>query len=178
MYEAIKRLAQARLNGQDGESTLFFVGRENYPAHLSDNARYPWGKAQILADGQDVLIAACGPLLGRAIEAGRQLREQGVAAAVLSNPFINRVDMETLGPAVKKCWGRIVTIEDHQIIGGMGAQLAHALARADIPHRMRSLGIDGEFGQSACVAEDLYEKHGLTTAAIVSAARELMAETG
>jgi transketolase len=46
MYEAIKRLAQARLDGQDGESVLFFVGRENYPARLQENARYPWGKAQ------------------------------------------------------------------------------------------------------------------------------------
>jgi transketolase len=177
MYEAIKRLAQARLDGQDGESTLFFVGRENFPARLSENARYPWGKAQLLADGDDVVIAACGPLVGRAIEAGRQLREQGLAATVLSNPFINRVDLETIGPAVKQCAGRIVTIEDHQIIGGMGAQIAHALARADIPHRMRSLGIGGEFGQSACLAEQLYEKHGLTAAAIASAARELLANT-
>jgi transketolase len=178
MYEAIKRLAQARLDGQDGESVVFFVGRENYPVRLQENARYSWGKAEVLADGHDVLIAACGPLVGRAIEAGRQLRGQGAAAAVLSNPFINRVDLETIAPVVKRCSGRIVTIEDHQLIGGMGAQLAHALARADIAHRMRSLGIGGEFGQSAYVAEDLYQKHGLTAAAIVSAARELLGGTG
>jgi transketolase len=177
IYEAIKRLAQARLDGQDGESALFFVGRENYPVRLRENAHYEWGKAQILSEGNDLVIAACGPLVLAAIEAGHQLREQGLAATVISNPFINRVDLKTIGTAVRKCSGRIVTIEDHQVIGGMGAQIAHALARADIAHRMRSLGIRGEFGQSACVAEDLYQKHGLTAAGIVNAARELLGKT-
>jgi transketolase len=130
-----------------------------------------------LAEGSDVVIAACGPLVGRALDAGRQLKEKGVAATVLSNPFINQVDVETIGAAVRKCSGRIVTIEDHQIVCGMGAQLSHALARAGILHRMRSLGIRGEFGQSAWVAEHLYEKHGLTAAALVEAAQGLLKET-
>jgi len=55
--------------------------------------------------------------------------------------------------------------------------LSHALARAGILHRMRSLGIRGEFGQSAWVAEHLYEKHGLTAAALVEAAQGLLKET-
>jgi transketolase len=177
MHQAIKRLAQARLKGHDGESVIFFVGRENYPVHLLDHSNYEWGKAQVLAEGKDVVIAACGPMVGRAMEAGRKLKEQGVAATVFSNPFINRVDVETIGAAVKKCSGRIVTIEDHQIIGGMGAQISHALAQAGVPHRMRSLGMKGEFGQSAWVAEELYEKHGLTAAGIVEAAHGLVKET-
>jgi transketolase len=130
-----------------------------------------------LAEGNDVVIAACGPLVGRAIDAGRELKEKGVAATVISNPFINQVDLETIGAAVKKCSGRIVTIEDHQIVCGMGAQVSHALSRAGIGHHMRSLGIDGEFGQSAWVAEQLYEKHGLTAAGIVQAAQGLLKET-
>ncbi|HEV7927260.1 MAG TPA: transketolase C-terminal domain-containing protein [Verrucomicrobiae bacterium] len=176
MYQAIKRMAQARLEGKDGESVIFFVGRENYPVHLLDNPNYAWDKAQVLASGNDVVIAASGPLVGRAIDAGRLLKEKGVAATVISNPFINQVDVETIGAAVKKCSGRIVTIEDHQIICGMGAQISHALARAGINHHMRSLGINGEFGQSAWVAEQLYEKHGLTAAGIVAAAQGLIKE--
>jgi transketolase len=177
MFEAITRVAKARLEGHDGESVIFFVGRENYPVRLLDNPQYEWGKAQVLAEGNDVVIAACGPLVGRAIDAGRQLKEKGVAATVLSNPFINQVDVETIGAAVKKCSGRVVTIEDHQIVCGMGAQLSHALARAGIAHRMNSLGIRGEFGQSAWVAEQLYEKHGLTAAGIVEAAQGLLKAT-
>ena len=101
-----------------------------------------------------------------------------MAATVISNPFINRVDVQTIGAAVKKCSGRIVTIEDHQITCGMGAQLSHALARAGIVHRMHSLGMAGEFGQSAWVAEQLYQKHGMTAAGIARAARGLLQETG
>jgi transketolase len=176
MYEAIKRLGQARESGRDGESVLFFVGRENYPVRWVENAKYEWGKAQVLEEGDDVVIVACGPLVGRAIEAGRKLREEKVNATVVANPFINRVDLETLGPAVQKCGGRVITIEDHQIICGMGAQISHALSQTGVPHRMRSLGIKGEFGQSAWVAEDLYEKHGLTAAKLIEAARIMLKE--
>ena len=84
--------------------------------------------------------------------------------------------LETLGPAVQKCGGRVITIEDHQIICGMGAQISHALSQTGVPHRMRSLGIKGEFGQSAWVAEDLYEKHGLTAAKLIEAARIMLKE--
>lgn len=80
----------------------------------------------------------------------------------------------TIGSEVQKCAGRVVTIEDHQLICGMGAQVSHALAQAGIIHFMKSLGIKGEFGQSAYVAEDLYQKHGLTAGKIIDAASELI----
>ncbi|HEY3856573.1 MAG TPA: transketolase C-terminal domain-containing protein [Verrucomicrobiae bacterium] len=175
MYEAIKRTAQARLSGKDGESVIFFVGRENYPLHWLEGAKYEWAKAQVLHEGGDVVIVATGPLVGRSIDAGRKLKEQNVGATVISNPFINRVDIETIGAAVKKCGGRIITIEDHQIVGGMGAQVSHALSQAGIPHRMKSLGMDGEFGQSAYVAEDLYKKFGLTADKLIEAAKGMIA---
>jgi len=174
MYQAVKRIAHAREQGGDAESVIFFVGRENYPPQWTANARYEWGRAQTLAAGGDVVIIACGPLLGRALEAGRKLAEEKIAATVINNPFINRVDVETLGAAARKCGGRVITIEDHQAICGMGAQVAHALAQAGIPTRMKTLAMSGEFGQSAYVAEDLYKKHGLTGAKIIEAARELM----
>jgi transketolase len=174
LLQAAQHIAKEREAGRDGESVLFFVGRENYPVHLVDNATYNWGKAQVLSEGSDVVIIACGPLLGRAIEAGKKLAEQKISATVISNPFVNRVDIETIGAAVKKCSGRVITIEDHQLICGMGAQVAHALSLAGITHRMKSLAIQGEFGQSAYMAEDLYKKHGLTAAKLIEAAQELI----
>jgi transketolase len=174
MYEAIKRYAADRAAGKDGESYIFFVGRENYPMHWVEGAKYPWGKAQVLQQGTDVVLIACGVLVNKAIEAGKKLAEQGIKATVINNPFINQVDVETIGAAVKAASGRVVTIEDHQIIGGMGAQISHALSNAGIAHRMKSLGIPGEFGQSAYVAEHLYEHHGLTAAKMIEAAQALM----
>ena len=139
-----------------------------------ENATYPWGKAQVLQQGSDVVLIGCGPLLDKAIAAGRKLAEKGIKATVINNPFINQVDLETIGNAVKAASGRVVTIEDHQIVCGMGAQVSHALARAGIAHRIKSLGINGEFGQSAYVAEHLYQHHGLTAEKMVEAAEQLM----
>jgi transketolase len=173
MYQAIKRHA-AREQGEDGENVIFFVGRENYPLYWTENARYDWGKAQILKDGKDVVLIACGPLINKALEAGKKLQERGISAVVINNPFINRVDLDTIGGAVKACSGRVVSIEDHQVVCGMGAQVSHALAQAGIAHRIKSLGIHGEFGQSAYLAEHLYEKHGLTSDKMIEAAVELV----
>ena len=67
-----------------------------------------------------------------------------------------------------------MTIEDHQSIGGMGAQLSHALSRAGITHRVKTLGIDGQFGQSAYKADHLYDKSGLNVEGVIAAAKELL----
>ncbi len=174
MYQAIHRYAADRAAGKDGESYLFFVGRENYPMSWIPGATYPWGKAQVLAEGTDVVLIGCGVLLDKAIAAGKKLAEQGVKATVINNPFVNHVDLETIGAAVKAANGRVVTIEDHQVVGGMGAQVSHALSRAGIAHRMTSLGIPGEFGQSAYLAEELYKLHGLSADQLVSSALALM----
>lgn len=174
MFEAIKRLADARSHGEDGETVIFFVGRENYPVSLQPGAKYAWGKAQLLAEGTDVVLVGCGPLTGKVIEAGQALAAQDIRATVFNHPFVNRPDLDTIAAAVTDCGGRLVTIEDHQITCGMGAQLSHALARAGVAHRVISLGLDGEFGQSAYLAEHLYEKHGLTTVKVIEAAKRLL----
>ena len=174
MYEAIKRQADDRKAGKDGESYLFFVGRENYPVQWLDNPKYQWGKATVLQEGTDVVLVGAGQLVGRTIDAGQKLAAKGVKACVIANPFVNQVDVATIGAAVKAAQGRLVTIEDHQIVGGMGAQLSHALSRAGIAHRVKSLGIPGEFGQSAYLAEELYQKYGMTADGLVAAAEALM----
>jgi len=174
MYQAIKRYGAAKASGQDPENFIFFVGRENYPLSWVEGAKYEWGKAQVLQEGADVVLIASGPLLSKALEAGKKLAEKGRKATVINNPFINHVDLATIGEAVKRAQGRLVTIEDHQIICGMGAQVSHALSNAGIAHRIKTLGIHGEFGQSAYLADDLYKKHGLTGDKMAEAALELI----
>ncbi len=174
MFQAIQHIADERKEGRDGESVLFFVGRENYPVRWVENPKYTWGKAQVIQDGSDVVLIGCGVLFNKALEAAKILASQGKSATVINNPFINRVDVETIGAAVRRCGGRVVTIEDHQRICGMGAQVSHALSTSGIAHRMKSLAIDGEFGQSAYLAEELYVKHGLTGPKMAEAALALL----
>jgi transketolase len=153
---------------------IFFVGRENYPIEWIPGATYTWGRAQIIQEGSDVVLIGCGVLFSKCLEAAKLLAAQGKSATVVNNPFINRVDVETIGAAVKRCGGRLVTIEDHQVICGMGAQVSHALSQAGIAHRIKSLAIQGEFGQSAYLAEELYVKHGLTGPKMAEAALALL----
>ncbi len=175
MDAAIRRIGDERTAGRDGESVLFFVGRENYPVEWVTGATYTWGKAQVIEDGTDVVLVGSGVLFSKCLEAAKLLRAQGKSATVINNPFINQVDVETIGAAVRRCGGRLVTIEDHQVIGGMGAQVSHALSLAGISHRVASLGIHGEFGQSAYLAEELYVKHGMTGPKMAEAALALIA---
>jgi transketolase len=163
------------LAGRDGESVIFFVGRENYPLHWIEGARYEWLKAQTIQEGDDIVLVGCGPLFSKCLEAARILTAQGKSATVINAPFVNRPDVATIGPAVRRAGGRLVTIEDHQIVGGMGAQLSHALSMAGEPHQIITLGIPGEFGQSAYLAEELYQKYGLTGPKMAEAALRLLA---
>lgn len=174
MYQAIRRIAEERRAGRDGESVVFFVGRENYPVRWVDGASHEWGKAQVIQEGGDVVLVGSGVLFSKALEAARLLAAEGVSATVINHPFVNRVDVATIGDAVRRCGGRLVTIEDHQVTCGMGAQLSHALSNAGIAHRVRSLGIGGEFGQSAYLAEELYVRHGLTGPKMAEAALALV----
>jgi transketolase len=174
MFQAIEHYAADLKAGKQGENYIFFVGRESYPVSWIEGARYPWGKAQVLREGSDVTIVGTGPLLNAALQAGKKLADQGISATVINAPFINKVDVETIGAAVKKSNGKLITIEDHQAVCGMGAQISHALSSAGISHVVKSHGIHGEFGQSAYLASELYAKHHLSADDLVASARALL----
>ena len=174
MLAAFQRLAQEREAGKDGESALFFAGREDFPAQLGERPNgYPWGKATILRPGKDVVLVASGPMVPLALEASDILAKEGKQAAVIDNPFVNRPDLETIAPAVQAAGGKLVTIEDHQIIGGMGAMLVHALAIQGVAVKTAAIGMRGEFGRSAYSARELYEHFGMGPKDIAQAARKL-----
>ena len=78
MYQAIQQFAADHAAGRDGNSYLFFVGRENYPLTWIAGAKYPRGKAQILSTGSDVVLIGCGVLVNKASEAGKLLAAKSV----------------------------------------------------------------------------------------------------
>ncbi len=174
MLESFRRLARERQGGKDGESALFFAGREDFPARIGDRPNgYPWGKAEVLRKGKDVVIVASGPMVPLALEAAELLAKDGKQATVIDNPFVNRPDLATITPALAEAGGRLVTVEDHQVVGGMGAMLVHALNLSGVGVKSAAIGMKGEFGRSAYSARELYEHFGMGPKDIVEAARKL-----
>ena len=174
MLESFRRLARERQGGKDGESALFFAGREDFPARIGDRPNgYPWGKAEVLRKGKDVVIVASGPMVPLALEAAELLAKDGKQATVIDNPFVNRPDLATITPALAEAGGRLVTVEDHQVVGGMGAMLVHALNLSGVGVKSAAIGMKGGFGRSAYSARELYEHFGMGPKDIVEAARKL-----
>lgn len=174
LLQAIQRIARAREQGESADSVVFFYGRENHPIFYGPDVKYKWGKIQILADGTDVVLLACGPMVPKALDAREQLAKEGISAAVVNSPFANHPDVEGILPLLEKCGNRLITVEDHQEIGGMGQMWIAALAKEGIHPSSTVMGIRGEFGQSAYTADELYARYGLDANGISSAALELV----
>lgn len=173
MYKAITQFARDREAGRVPHSIIFFLGRENHPVSYVDGMTYEWNKANVLTEGSDVTIVAAGPMVAKALQAHKEMKEQGISATVINHAFVNHVDVETLKSALSKTKGKLITIEDHQVIGGMGSMIVHALAMNNIDFKVKSLGIGGEFGQSAYKADQLYSRHDLSSAGILKAYKSL-----
>jgi transketolase len=180
MGYAIDKFAKDRQAGHHPDAVLFFCGRENYPVSLKPaGAEYAWGKAMIVADttagkSKHVVISANGSLVTHAIKAAEKLAADGIGALVLNNATPNHPDVAGHQAALAKCGGKLVTVEDHQAVGGAGAMLLSALAAANkLPSAVKILGVKGEFGQSAYTADELYNKHGLGVQGITDAAKAI-----
>lgn len=171
MSKAIENIKTKRENGEVADSVLFYFGRESHPTHYKEGLSYEWEKAQVLREGSDITIVANGPMVQKALNASEVLLEKGIKATVINNPFTNKVDTETFKSALSKTSGKLITIEDHQLIGGMGATLVHELSLAGVDFKVKSLANKGNFGQSAYTADELYSLHNISENDIIEAAQ-------
>ena len=169
MYKAITNFKSEREAGKTPNSVVFFLGRENHPVSYVDGMQYAWDKANVLTTGSDVTIVAAGPMIGKAIAAEKILKAKNISATVINHAFINHIDLETLKASLSSTKGKLITIEDHQILGGMGSMIVHALHTHGVNFKSTTLGITGEFGQSAYKADQLYARFDLTAEGIVKA---------
>jgi transketolase len=100
------------------------------------------------------------------LKAAELLKAQSIGSVVINASSINHPDVDTISGALKKTGGRLVTVEDHEKIGGMGALIAAALTNAGVTFKGKILGVSDAFGQSAYNAIELYRKHGLDSESI------------
>jgi transketolase len=129
-------------------------------------------KAQVLTEGDDGVFVSAGPTLFKALQAAKTLAENGEKITVINSPCINDADIDTIAKYVNKS-KKLLTVEDHQLIGGLGAQITHKLKQVGSEFKLASLGVDGVFGQSAYTADELYIKNGLDEKAIIEAFNNL-----
>ena len=133
------------------------------------------GKAQVLNEGKDVSIFACGHMVWTAVEAARTLADKGISVDLINIHTIKPLDTEAILASVKKT-GCAVTAEEHNIIGGLGDSIAQTSAR-HWPIPIEYIGTNDTFGESG-KPMDLLVKYGLDAAHIVAAAEKVMGRKG
>ena len=147
-------------------------GRPKWPNFTTeDGSDFIIGKAQVLSEGNDVTIFACGHLVWKAIEAARILEEKGVSVEVINIHTIKPLDTEAIIKSISKtkC---AVTCEEHNIIGGLVDSIAQ-VAEKNLPIPIEYIGTNDTFGESGKPLE-LLKKYGLDTPNIVDAAQKVL----
>lgn len=129
------------------------------------------GGSDLVREGTDVTLAACGLMVDQSLQAAELLKAEGIDAAVLNLYSVKPLDEEAVLSQAKKT-GAIVTVEDHTIYGGLGGAVAETLAR-HLPTPMEFVGTKDTFGESG-TQDELFRKYGLTAADIAAAARRTL----
>ena len=145
-------------------------GRLAVPVFHSEDYKFVIGKGEVIKEGKDVAIIANGLLTYEAIVAGEKLAEEGIDAMIINMPTIKPLDEELVIAAAKKC-GKVITAEEHSVIGGLGEAVASCLAEK-CPTLVKRVGVNDEFGHSG-PAVDLLKQFGLSAENIVATAKEI-----
>lgn len=139
------------------------VFEEDYPFAI--------GKANVLREGADVAVFATGLMVTEALEAARLLETRGVRAAVINVHTIKPLDEACVTAYAQKC-GRVVTVEEHSVIGGLGDAVADVLM-GKVSCRFKKIGVQDRFGQSG-KARDVLREYGLTGPQIAESIKEVL----
>ncbi len=128
------------------------------PVFHGDDFKFEIGKGEVLTEGSDVAIIATGLMVNEAMEAAKQLADKGIHARVINMCTIKPLDEALVLQAAKEC-GKIVTVEEHSIIGGLGEAVCSCLSE-NCPTPVKRIGVNDEYGHSGPAA-DLLKQFGL-----------------
>jgi len=167
MEETRKAVLESAFNGRP---VYVRFGRAKTPVITTIDSPFKIGKANLLRDGDkiDVAIIACGSLVHNALVAAQELSKEGIECSVLNNHTIKPMDIDAVLAVAKKA-GRVVTIEEHQVNGGMGSAVAEVLAK-NYPVPMEFVGVEDSFGQSG-KPEELIKHYGMDKDSIKEAVK-------
>lgn len=145
--------------------------REATQVFTTEKTPFKIGRAEIFRDGKDVTIIACGPLVYNSLVAADRLSKEKIDVRVIDNHTIKPMDKKTIIKAAKET-GAIVTVEEHQVIGGMGSAVAEVLSKNhSVPIEM--IGVQDRWGESG-EPEELIEHFGLGVGSIIKAVKKVV----
>lgn len=147
------------------------LGRLAAPVIHGDDYKFQIGKAVVEREGTDVTVVACGLMVGSALEAAEALAAKGISCEVINMATIKPLDEETLLASAKKT-GKVVTVEEHSVIGGLGCAVCDVLS-AKLPTPVKKVGVQDVFGESG-PAVDLLAKYGLDGAGVAASIEEFV----
>ena len=139
------------------------VFEEDYPFEI--------GKANVLREGKDAAVFACGLMVNEALEAAKLLAAEGIEISVINVHTIKPFDAECVTKYAEKC-GNVVTVEEHSVIGGLGDAVADVLM-GKVCCKFRKIGVNDQFGQSGKAA-DVLREYGLTADQIAAKVKETL----
>jgi transketolase len=158
---------------QSGRPGYIRLARAGSPVFTTEETPFEIGRSYVYYDSSepDVALVATGSLVHSAMLAAKELETEGIHASVINIATIKPLDTETLLGVVERA-GAVVTIEEHQIAGGMGSAIAEALSQS-VPVPIEYIGIHDQFGQSG-ETEELFEHYGMDVPSIVAAAKKVI----
>ncbi|MCB9165017.1 MAG: transketolase family protein [Flavobacteriales bacterium] len=163
--------ATLAISAHEGPCYLRF-GRPKWPVFIPKDLPFEIGKAQVLTEGNDVTLIACGHLVWRALQAAEELEKAGISAEVINLHTIKPLDEAAVLASVAKT-GCVVTCEEHNRLGGMGDAVAQVLC-THRPTPQEYVAVNDSFGESG-TPDQLLKKYGLDTPDIVKAAKAVLA---
>lgn len=164
VFEAVKAAMEI-----DGPVYLRFGRMSSPPVYAKDTVRFTVGKGNVLRDGNDVVIIAIGDMVYEAMAAAQTLSEDGLSAAVIDMASVKPIDRDLILTYAKKT-GKVVTAEDHSVIGGLGSAVAEVLAENGNA-KLHRVGVQDRFGCSGTPA-DLQNKFSLNASGIIMAVKD------
>ncbi|MCF7861958.1 transketolase family protein [Candidatus Woesearchaeota archaeon] len=147
------------------------LSRKGTPVLYDSNYRYKYGKGTILKEGTDLTLVACGSMVHIALQAAETLQKENISARVVNISTLKPLDTDLLVRCANETKG-IVTVEDHNIIGGLAGAVAESLSELR-PTKIKRVGVMDTYGESG-KPNELYQKYGLTAEKIISKAKELL----
>ena len=147
------------------------TGRSAVPVFHGEDFKFEIGKGEVVREGGDIAIIANGLMVYEAMKAGEALAEQGINAMIINMATIKPLDEALVLEAAKKC-GKVITCEEHSVIGGLGEAVC-ALLSEKLPTPVRRIGMNDEFGRSGPAAA-LLQHYGLCAENIVKVTRDFL----